>query len=301
MAVSTAGARPNYYIFRMLAHSPRHKAGLSASLRGIKARKSLGQNFLVDTVIRDKIIEAASLQHSDLVIEVGPGAGALTDELAARAGRVVAIELDADLAGKLKKKLSRFGNLEIIHADILKLKLDDLLKCESSYKVVANIPYYITSPLLHYFAHAFTRPSSMVIMMQKEVAEDVIAAKSRMSYLAVAMQLYYDVEKICLVTSSSFFPPPKVDSMVARFRLLSEPALKLRDLAQFLTIVHAGFAAPRKQLRNSLALGLKVDTSTATEMLQKAGIDSSRRPENLTLPEWGRLYNTAKQDKVSEL
>ncbi len=280
---------------------PRHNTPLTTGLRGLRARRSLGQNFLVDTGIRDTIIDAAQLHPSDLVIEVGPGAGVLTEGLASRAGKVIAIELDASLVAKLKGKLSRFNNLEIVHADILKLKLEDMLKGASGYKVIANIPYYITSPILHFFAHAVNQPSLMVIMLQKEVAADVVAVAGRMRYLAVAMQLYYSVEPVCRVPAASFYPPPKVDSAVVRFSLLPAPAIAIDDRDKFLAAVHAGFAAPRKQLRNSLAIGLKLDTSAAVEMLRQADIDPARRAETLTLQEWETLYNMVKKEKVSGL
>ncbi len=280
---------------------PRHNSPLPTGLRGLKARKSLGQNFLVDTGVRDTIIEAAQLHPSDLVLEVGPGAGVLTEGLAVRAGRVIAVELDASLVVKLRRKLARYSNLEIIHADILKLKLEDILRGAGGYKVIANIPYYITSPILHFFAHAADKPSLMVIMLQKEVAADVVAAGGRMSYLAVAMQLYYSVEPVCRVPAASFYPPPKVDSAVVRFHLRPEPAVAIDNLDKFLTLVHAGFAAPRKQLRNSLAIGLRLDTPAVGDILGQAGIDPARRAETLALQEWETLYNMLKREKVSEI
>lgn len=279
---------------------PRYKASPPPGLRGISPRKSLGQNFLIDTGIRDVIIEAAQLLPSDVVLEVGPGAGTLTEKLATQLGSVIAIELDSNLAVKLREKLANFNNLKIIQADILKLKLEQILNGAVSYKVIANIPYYITSPILHYFAHAATRPSLMVMMLQKEVAIDVIAAKGRMSYLAVAMQLFYRVKQVCLVSPASFYPPPKVHSSVIRFTLRSEPAIAITNLDKFLALVHACFAAPRKMLRNSLAIGLKLDTRATGDILNQAGIDPSRRAETLTWNEWGNLYNIVERQKLTD-
>jgi 16S rRNA (adenine1518-N6/adenine1519-N6)-dimethyltransferase len=274
----------------MAPNQARQKSAMPPGDRGLRPRKSLGQNFLVDEAIRDMIIAAAQLKAHDLVIEVGPGQGALTEGLARAAGRVVALEVDDKLVNRLKRKLGKLDNLEIQHADVLRTDTASLVKDSGSFKVVANIPYYITSPILHHFAHGAVKPSLMVIMMQKEVADEVAAGPQRMSYLAVAMQLYYSAEIVCRVPRTSFYPVPRVDSAVVRFLLRPGEAAGVEDLACFLTVVHAGFAAPRKQLRNSLAIGLKTDAAGAIEVLRKGGIDPARRAETLSLAEWGDLY-----------
>jgi len=255
-----------------------------------KAKKRLGQNFLIDENIRDIIIGAADLSASDTVLEVGPGVGILTEKLAERAGRVVAVELDDSLAKRLKGKMGGHRNLEVVHADILDVNLKVILGTSRSYKVVANIPYYITSPILHLFMHGELKPGLMVIMMQEEVAEDVTARPGKMNFLSVSMQICSRPEIVCRVPAQSFYPPPKVDSAVVKFSMLSEPAIKVENMDGFLQFVHSGFAAPRKQLRNSLAIGLKKEPVQAEELLKLAKIDPQRRPGTLELAEWRDLY-----------
>ncbi|MCX6001858.1 MAG: 16S rRNA (adenine(1518)-N(6)/adenine(1519)-N(6))-dimethyltransferase RsmA [Chloroflexi bacterium] len=259
---------------------------------GLKAKKSLGQNFLVNEDIRDSIVEAAALSAGDTVIEVGPGLGILTEKLAAHAGKVVAVELDDGLAGRLRNRLSRFSNIDIINADILSLGITALSK-GAKYKVVANIPYYITSPVLRYFMQAGLRPSLMVIMMQEEVARDVTAKPGAMGFLAVSMRLFSIPKIVLRVPADCFYPAPKVDSAVVRFDMLERPAVEVGNVEGFLELVHAGFGAPRKQLHNSLAIGLRLEPAAAEEILVRAGIDSRRRPGTLTLDEWSALYRQA--------
>jgi 16S rRNA (adenine1518-N6/adenine1519-N6)-dimethyltransferase len=257
-----------------------------------KAKKRLGQNFLVDENIRDIIIEAANLSAADTVLEVGPGMGILTERLAEKAGRVVAVELDETLAKRLKQKLTGHSNLEVVHADILHIDLKEIVG-SGPYKVVANIPYYITSPILHLFMHEGMRPALMVIMMQEEVAEDVTARPGKMNFMSVSMQIFSRPEIVCRVPAKSFFPPPKVDSAVVKFNMLSKPAIIVKNMDGFLQFVHNGFAAPRKQLHNSLAIGLKKEPAEAEELLKLAKIDPQRRPGTLELAEWRELYYLA--------
>ena len=259
---------------------------------GLKARKSLGQNFLVNEAVRDNIIEAAGLSAGDTVIEVGPGLGVLTEKLASRAGRVIAVELDDSLAERLANRLVRFSNIHIINADILSLDLSALVS-GGTYKVVANIPYYITSPILRFFMQAEPRPSLMVIMMQEEVARDVTVQPGQMGFLAVSMRLFSVPRMICRVPADCFYPAPRVDSAVVKFDILPRPAVEVADVEGFLEFLHAGFKAPRKQLHNSLAIGLGWEPAAADEILRRAGIDSRRRPGTLTLDEWSALYHEA--------
>jgi 16S rRNA (adenine1518-N6/adenine1519-N6)-dimethyltransferase len=263
---------------------------------GLKARKGLGQNFLTDNSIRDEILQAASLSPGDMVIEVGPGLGMLTEELVKHTGRTVAVELDDSLAERLRQKLKASSNLEVISSDILKLDLAGVLKGATGYKVVANIPYYITSPILHYFMHADSRPSLMVIMMQKEVAEDIAAPPGKMNFMSISMRIFSRPEIVCMVPAASFYPAPRVDSAVVKFTLLDQPAIQVDDLHKFLEFVHIGFSAPRKKIRNSLSLGLKIEPDEADALLLKAGIDSQRRPGSLLPEEWSRLYEAKEKN-----
>ena len=264
---------------------------------GLKARKGLGQNFLTDNNIRDEIIKAASLSAVDTVIEVGPGLGMLTEELVKLAGRVVAVELDDSLAERLRQRLKTSANIEVISSDILKLDLNGLVNDMSGYKVVANIPYYITSPILHYFMHAEKRPSLMVIMMQKEVAVDVTAPPGKMNFISASMRIFSTPEIVCNVPPASFYPAPRVDSAVVRFTILDQPAVQVDDLDRFLDFLHGGFGAPRKKIRNSLAVGLKTSTEESDALLARAGIDSLRRPGTLLLEEWFRLFKIQRDNE----
>lgn len=257
---------------------------------GLRARKGLGQNFLIDNGIRDAILNAAALSSTDTVIEVGPGLGILTEELVKKASRVIAVELDDALSQRLQKKMRTIENLEVISADILKLPITDILKEERSYKVVANIPYYITSPILHFFIHAVIRPSLMIIMMQKEVAQDVTAPADRQSFLSISMRMFSRPEIVCNVPATSFYPVPAVDSAVVRFIMLEQPEIEVECIERFLAFLHCGFSAPRKKLRNSLSLGLKVETEITDRILLKANIDGRRRPGTLSPQEWYHLY-----------
>ncbi len=257
---------------------------------GLKAKKRLGQHFLVDEAVLKTIISAAELSSEDFVIEIGPGLGVLTAELAQSAGNVVAVELDSKLASRLKHKLSSLHNVTIINADILKVNLSDLIDRKNFYKVVANIPYYITSPILHYFIEASPKPSLMVVMVQKEVGEAIVAEPGEMTVLSVSLQVYSKPRIIAYVPSESFYPPPKVDSAIIRFDMLPEPAVTVADINNFLTFVRCGFRSPRKQLRNSLAQGLGIKQNEVTPLLTEAKIEPQRRPETLNLNEWQRLY-----------
>ncbi len=261
---------------------------------GLRAKKSLGQHFLVDSAVLNTIIEAAELSPDDTVIEVGPGLGILTAELARRAGKVVAVELDEKLASLLNRKLGPLSNVRVVNADILKVSLPQLMEGRRQYKVVANLPYYITSPVLRYFAEASPKPSLMIMMVQKEVGEAIVAGPGKMSLLAVSLQLYSKPTIISSVPSKCFYPQPKVDSVIVRFDILPEPAVKIADYSGFFDVVRAGFSSPRKQLRNSLAHGLQREPAEVLLLLEKANIDPKRRAETLSLEDWSRLYKVLK-------
>jgi 16S rRNA (adenine1518-N6/adenine1519-N6)-dimethyltransferase len=264
---------------------------------GLRARKSLGQHFLADASVLQTIVEAAELSPADAVIEVGPGLGILTAELVRRAGNVVAVELDTKLASLLKRRLASPANLRVINADILKVNPSELLEGTSRYKVVANLPYYITSPVLRYFVEASPKPSLMVVMVQKEVGEAIVAGPGRMSLLAVSLQTYSKPRIISHVPAQCFYPQPKVDSVIVRFDLLPEPAVKVSDMGGFFDLVRAGFSSPRKQLHNSLAHSLGMKPAEITLLLEGANIDSKRRAETLILEEWARLYEVLEASK----
>jgi 16S rRNA (adenine1518-N6/adenine1519-N6)-dimethyltransferase len=265
---------------------------------GLRARKSLGQHFLIDEAVLSTIIEAAELSSKDTVIEVGPGLGILTVELARHAGNVIAVELDTELASLLQRRLASLSNLRVVNADILKVKPIQLLGGKNNYKVVANLPYYITSPVLRYFVEASPKPSLMVMMVQKEVGQAIVASPGNMSILAVSLQLYSQPKIISYVPAQSFYPRPKVDSVVLRFDVLPKPAVKVGDIKGFFEVVRSGFSSPRKQLHNSLAHGLGIKPAEITPLLKQVDIDPERRAETLSLEEWAKLYKALETAKV---
>ncbi len=263
---------------------------------GLKAKKGLGQHFLVDEDILECILSAAELSRKDIVVEVGPGLGILTKRLAEVAGKVIAVELDFKLVRMLRESLASFSNVKIIHADILKIAPQQLLgdyltipELAQGYKVVANLPYYITSPILRHFLEAWAKPSLMVVMVQKEVGEAIAANPGKMSLLSVSTQFYSKPTIIAFVPAGSFYPPPKVDSLILRLDVYSKPPIEVCDVDRFFDIVSCGFRSPRKQLRNSLAQALGMPPSQVALLLGRAGIEAKRRAETLNLGEWKEL------------
>jgi 16S rRNA (adenine1518-N6/adenine1519-N6)-dimethyltransferase len=265
----------------------------------LQARKGLGQHFLIDGEVLRLIASAAELAPADVIVEVGPGLGILTKELAGQAGRVIAIELDNKLAALLKQTLASFNNVTIINDDVLKLEPEDLLKGQTAtgYKVVANLPYYIASPVLRHFLEARVKPQAMLVMVQKEVAEAIVAKAGDMSLLSVSVQFYGKPRIISHVPARCFYPAPKVDSALLRIDLYPQPAVAVSDESSFFDLVRAGFAAPRKQMVNSLAQGLGRDKTEILPLLERADIASQRRAETLTLEEWARLWRIFEERK----
>ncbi|MBI4497669.1 MAG: ribosomal RNA small subunit methyltransferase A [Chloroflexi bacterium] len=273
---------------------PRPTPGRELRALGRAAKKSLGQHFLRDRAAVAKIVAAADLGPEDTVVEVGPGLGVLTEALVQGAGRVIAVELDAELAAALRRKLGDRPNLEVVVGDILALQPAALLQRPGEagvppYKVVANLPYYITSAVLRHFLEARPRPRLMVVMVQREVARSMVAGPGEMGILAVSVQLYGRPRIVATVPPGSFYPPPKVESAVVRIDVAPEPVVAIPDEETFFQVVRAGFSARRKQLHNTLAHGLGLPDSHARSLLAAVGIDPARRPQTLTLEEWAAL------------
>ena len=245
----------------------------------------------------EEILTAAELGQEDLVVEVGPGQGALTRRLVEKARRVIAIEIDPHLAASLPARTDRPPNMTVINADARDVDLDKVLEGEPTYKLVANLPYFAASPILRHFLEAGDRrPVLAVVMTQKEVAQSMAAEGGKMSLLAAAIQLYGIPHIVCSVPPKAFYPIPKVTSAVLRIDVRARPAIDVGDPAEFFKIVRAGFFAPRKQLRNSLSLGLGITTQRSSYLLGLADMDPKRRPENLSLKDWERLYKTAREN-----
>ena len=275
----------------------------------LKTRKSLGQHFLIDEGVLKLIVSSAELTPTSIVVEIGPGLGVLTKELARQAGWVVTIELDNKLAAILKQTLTSFPNVTIINENILGIDPSGLLEKQRTslpptinsfgYKVVANLPYYITSPVLRHFLEASVKPQTMVVMVQKEVAEAIVAKPGQMSLLSISVQFYGEPRIISYVPAQCFYPAPEVDSAILRVDLYPQPAVAVADERSFFELVQAGFSASRKQLGNSLAQGLGLPKAEVLSLLEKAGIVSQRRAETLTLGEWAQLWEVVTQVRKS--
>lgn len=249
-------------------------------------KKSLGQHWLDDETSLLAICDAARLQDDDVVLEVGPGPGALTRLLTAGAARVVAVEFDAGLARSLPARVPA-DNLEVIHEDILDF---DFTRMPAGYKVVANIPYYLTSHLIRTLSETPNPPAAAVLLLQKEVAGRAAAKPGAMSLLSVTAQYYWRVSLAREVPARLFTPAPKVDSQILVMERRPSPLFEDVDTKAFFRLVKAGFAQKRKTLLNSLSAGLHLERDRVTAMCAAAGIDPKRRAQTLSLEEWHALY-----------
>ncbi len=251
------------------------------------AKKSLGQHWLRDPETLQSIAAAAEVSTSDTILEVGPGLGTLTEVLVKQAAEVCAVEFDHDLALQLPGRVQAH-NLSVEEADILDY---DLGKLPPNYKVVANIPYYLTSHLIRRLLEAENQPSKIVLLIQKEVAERIVAGPGQMSILAVAAQFYADCELGLVVPADLFEPPPKVDSQLVIITPKQAPNV---DTSQFFRIVKAGFGEKRKKLTNSLAGGLQLDKALVMDAVQALELGENTRAQELGLDQWLALYERLK-------
>ena len=252
-----------------------------------ETNKSLGQHWLTDVEVLDGICELAGVSADDTVLEVGPGAGTLTDHLSKRAQKVIAVEYDTHLVPSLRKKYEG-SNVDIIADDILRF---DLRSMPAGYKVVANIPYYLTSNLVRTLLESENPPESITLLIQKEVAERIAAESGQMSVLAVSVQFYCQVEVGDVVPAAMFTPPPKVDSQVIKMTVRPEPLFKDVDSKKFFRLVKAGFSEKRKMLRSSLSGGLQIPKPEVEDLLAKAKINQNKRAQELSLQDWHQLYS----------
>ena len=250
-------------------------------------KKSLGQHWLKDRTILAGIADAAGITPLDTVLEIGPGLGTLTSELLRRAEKVIAVELDGELAVKLPGQFPG-KTLQVINEDILDFDLSVLPK---NYIVVANVPYYITSKIIQKLVTSSNKPKTTVLLIQKEVAVRLAAKPGNMSILSISAQIYADVELDQMVPAHYFTPPPKVDSQVVIVRTRPEPLIAPENEKKFFRIVKAGFSAKRKKLRSSISAGLKISKPEAEELLRSAGISPDERAEALSIAQWIELMN----------
>jgi len=263
---------------------------ISALLKqhGLRVNKKLGQNFLQDPLALDSIAIAAEIKPTDTVLEIGPGLGSLTRHLAGLARTVIAVELDHELIPPLKSVTAAYGNINIIHGDILKLSPGNLIH-ETDYLVVANIPYYITSAIIRHLLENEPKPRRIVLTVQREVAKRICAQPGDMSLLALSVQVYGSPRIVKHIPAGAFFPPPRVDSSILCIDIYPSPQIKPEQLNKFFRLIKAAFGQKRKTLRNSLSSGLHIPPAETEEFLKNAKIDPQRRAETLSIKEWQGL------------
>jgi len=254
---------------------------------GFRLTKKFGQNFLIDRSALEKIVDAAELKQSDQVLEIGPGVGTLTGELASRVDRVVAIEKDKKLNKLLQISLKDFSNIEIIFEDALKIKFSKIFP-EGNYKVVANIPYYITGEILEILLSAKPRPSVIVLLVQKEVAERITAGDGQQTILSLSVKFFGQPRMIGVVEKESFFPEPQVDSAVLRIDTYQKPILNISE-KEFFRLIKIGFSSKRKTLLNNLSAGLKIEKEEVRKVFSQLDLLETVRAQELSLQDWGRL------------
>lgn len=257
----------------------------------IQANKSLGQNFLFDEDVLRTIASYGQLTKVDTVLEIGPGLGTLTSQLCSAAGKVVAVEFDDNLADKVIDNVTeilgqRPNNLTVKNEDFLRF---DLSQLPTGYKVVANIPYNITSKIIEKLWMADNKPAIAVLLVQKEVAERLASTPGDLSVLAISAQVFAEVGLGAKVPAEMFIPAPKVDSQVVIMKQRPEPLVKSDQLEQFFYVVKAGFSEKRKKLRSSLAMGLRTNKTEAERLLNEADIDPNKRAQELSIDDWKRL------------
>jgi 16S rRNA (adenine1518-N6/adenine1519-N6)-dimethyltransferase len=268
----------------------------------LRPRKSLGQNFLVDEHALSHIVRAADITLDDVVLEIGPGLGSLTLFLSEAARHVIAVEIDRSLISPLRSVLAARSNVSIVEGDILKLDPTELLSPYltnelPNYKVVANIPYYITSAIIRHLLEADIKPQSIVLTIQQEVAQRIIAQPDDMNLLAVSVQFYGVPRIVQRIPAGAFYPAPDVDSAVVRIDLPDQPRVAVKDVDWFFKVAKAGFGQKRKQLHNSLTAGLPLKHERIMQALSDIEIDPKRRAETLTIEEWGRLSDQLIRDQ----
>jgi 16S rRNA (adenine1518-N6/adenine1519-N6)-dimethyltransferase len=259
-----------------------------------RQNKSLGQHWLSNQPTLKKIVDYAELTNKDYVLEIGPGLGSLTSIISNQAGSVLAVELDKALFNRLKNNNLQ-NNLEFLNQDILKF---DLTKLPKNYKIVANIPYYLTSHLIRLLTESNNPPIKIVLLIQKEVAERIDAKPGSMSVLSVVVQQYFEVSKKDLVSAEMFSPPPKVDSQIIVLSRRKKPIIKTDNDKEFFRLVRIGFSSKRKTLENSISNGLRLDKQQVNTLIIQAKLDPGVRPQVLTIEQWGQLFKVFKAENL---
>ena len=259
---------------------------------GLRANKKLGQNFLINEEIINQIIEKADVNKNDTIIEIGPGLGSLTAKLLENANKVIAIELDSNMSNILKERFCLYDNFELIEKDVLKVDLNEIVEKYDSVKVVANLPYYITTPIIMKLLEERLKLKSITVMVQKEVGERFCAVPNSKEYGAITISInYYTKPEIIIdVPKENFEPMPEVDSCVIKLDVRNVPPVELKNEKDFFSLIKAGFSQRRKTINNSLA-SMGISKEKIKNVLEKLGIDSKLRAENLTMEQFADISN----------
>lgn len=259
---------------------------------GLRANKKLGQNFLINEEIINQIIEKANVNKNDTIIEIGPGLGSLTAKLLENANKVIAIELDSNMSNILKERFCLYDNFELIEKDVLKVDLNEIVEKYDSVKVVANLPYYITTPIIMKLLEERLKLKSITVMVQKEVGERFCAVPNSKEYGAITISInYYTKPEIIIdVPKENFEPMPEVDSCVIKLDVRNVPPVELKNEKDFFNLIKAGFSQRRKTINNSLA-SMGISKEKIKNVLEKLGIDSKLRAENLTMEQFADISN----------
>jgi len=251
---------------------------------GVEPKKKFGQNFLIDEKALDMIINTADVEKGENVIEVGPGTGILTQRLIETGANITSIEIDWNLAEFLRNKFERKDNFELIEIDALKFDPP-----EKEYKLIANIPYYITSPLISHFLESENKPKKIVLLIQKEVAQKIAAKEGKLNVLAIHVQTFGKPRIVEIVHKEAFYPAPKVDSAILEIEIFDEPLVSESEIKDLFKIVHAGFMHKRKTMHNALIRGMQLSGEDADKLLEKCGIDPDLRPQHLSIQDWYKI------------
>ena len=255
---------------------------------GLQPKKNLGQNFLIDPQYLDQVTGAGEIVDQDTVLEIGAGIGNLTRLLGAKARHVIAVEIDANLIPILKEVTQEYSNIKVIHGDILALDISDLIT-SPPYQVIANIPYYITSKIIRYLMTGSVKPQRIILTIQNEVAERICVLSGKQSLLSLGVQVFGHPSIESKIPAGAFFPVPNVDSAIVRIDMYPSPLIPAEYLETFFYLARAGFSQKRKNLRNSLSAGTRLDKNSCEQLLKTAGIDIQRRAETLSIEEWKTL------------
>jgi 16S rRNA (adenine1518-N6/adenine1519-N6)-dimethyltransferase len=276
-----------------------HEIHKLLSAHHMRPHKSFGQHFLIDRAVLQTIVNAAEIELDDEILEVGAGTGVLTQELARSAHRVVAVEVERDMLVLLKETTSDYVNVEVVASNLLSFDPTAVFG-QSAYKLVANLPYYITAPTLRHFLECSNPPKSLIVMVQLEVAQRITAGPGDLSLLGVSVQLYGQPRMVARVPAQAFYPAPNVDSAILRIDVHPQASLSPLERQRFFRVVQAGFSERRKQLHNSLTHGLHHKNEYVRSWLAMARIDASRRAETLSIAEWLRLWQVIENARESE-